>query len=634
MLAFSLPQSWQIAIVLGLLALAVVVFAFEWMPVDLFTLTLVLVLVGTGILTVQEAFAGLVSDVIIMLAAVFVLGAALRETGVLDAAGARLIALAAGGQNRLIFGLMSVVSGLSAFMNNTTVTALFVGPVMNMAQRAKLSPSKLLLPVAYASILGGTCTLIGTSTNVAVSSSLARQDLRPLGLFEMTPVGLVLVVAGILYMTFIGRRLLPANPEESLTDDFEIRDYLSEIVVLPGSKLIGQRVFESDLTPLDFRIVKVIRGTQMFVPHAQTTIAEADILLVTGRVDNLMKVKTTKGIDIVADVHLRDQDLQDADTQIAEALITPNSTLVGRTLREANYQQESGLVVLAIYRRGRALREQLGSITLKVGDLLLVQGGKARLASAKRRRELAVLQELKPALVRPRKALYAGLVFVGVLVLGGFELMPVSLAFLIGAILVVLFRCLPAEQVYDHIDFRLLILIGGMSAFGTAMDHTGAASLLARGIVHAFEPFGVQAVLAGFFVLTILLTQPMSNAAAALVVLPVALESAEVLGANERTFAIAIMLAASVSFITPFEPSCILVYGPGKYRFVDFVKNGLPLTVLSTAIVLLLIPAVWPLQPRAADHLRPPDPQVRQAPPKTAKADPSSPATPGRTSAP
>jgi len=606
LVAFALPQNWQIAIVLMLLGVAVLVFAMEWVPVDLCTLLLILALVGTGILTVQEAFAGLVSDVTIMLASIFVLGAALKETGVLDAVGSRLLRLTGDDRPRLMLSLLSVVSGLSAFMNNTTVTALFVGPVISLAQRIKLSPSKLLLPVAYASILGGTCTLIGTSTNVAVSSYMTRENLRPLGLFEITPVGLAIVAAGMLYLVFIGRRILPSNPEESLTDDFEIRDYLSEIVVLPGSKLIGQLVFESDLTPLDFRIIKVIRGAQSFVPHSRSIIAEADVLLVTGRVDNLMKVKSTEGIDIKADVKLRDQDLQDADTQIAEALITPNSVLVGRTLREANYQQQSGLVVLAIYRRGRAVREQLGSIRLKVGDLLLVQGAKARLEASKQRRELAVLQELKTALVRPRKALYASLAFVGALVLGGLELMPVPLAFLSGAILVVLLRCLPAERVYDHIEWRLLILIGGMTAFGVAMDQTGTAALLARFIVEWLQPLGVRVVLAGFFILTIVLTQPMSNAAAALVVLPVALESAQVLGANERTFAIAIMLAASVSFITPFEPSCILVYGPGKYRFSDFVKNGLPLTALCSTIVLVLVPVFWPLEKRDTDRVVPP----------------------------
>src|SRR5688572_28233894 len=595
LLALSLPQEWQIGIVLGLLAVAVVVFALEAVSVDLLTLLLLLALIITGILTPQEAFVGFSSDVIIMLASIFVLSGALQETGVLDALGARLLVVAKGSENRLLLVLTSVVSSISAFMNNTTVTAMFVGPVMSLAHKSKVSPSKILLPVAYASILGGTCTLIGTSTNIAVSNFITGQNMKPLGLFEITPMGLILVAVGITYLMLVARRLLPAHTEESLTEEFAIRSYLSEIVVMPGSQLIGQRVFQSDLSRMDFRILKVVRGPQTFVPHADTLIAQGDMLLVTGNVENLMKVKATEGIEIQADLQLGDQDLQNEDTKIAEALVTPQSELVGRTLRETNYQQERGLTALAIYRKGQSLREQIGSIRLKVGDLLLVQGPKDRLQSLKRSRELAVLQELSSSLLRPKKGRYVAIFFVAALLLGGFEVIPVSIAFLGAAVATLLFRCVPMDRTYEFIDWRLLILIGGMTAFGTAMVKTGTADLLANGIVGLLNPLGVHGILAGFVVLTILLTQPMSNAAAALVVLPVALQSAQALGANERTFAIGIMLAASVSFIAPFEPSCILVYGPGKYKFRDFVKTGAPLTAILTAILLLMLPVFWPL---------------------------------------
>jgi di/tricarboxylate transporter len=595
LLAMTLPAGWQIGIVLALLVLAVVLFANENLSVDLTTLLLLLVLIGSGILTVREAFAGYSSDIIIMLASIFILSGALQETGALDALGARMLKVATGGENRLLVVLTTVTSGLSAFMNNTVVTAMFVGPVMGIAQRARLSPSKLLIPLAYASILGGTCTLIGTSTNIAVSNFIAGQNLRPVGLFEITPVGLVLVAVGLTYLLLVARRILPAHPEESLTEGFSIRNYLSEIVVMRGSQLIGQRVFQSDLSNLDFRVLKIMRGKQTLTPHSDTEIAQGDVLLVTGNVENLIKVKTTEGIEIRADLRLGDQDLQSDDLKVAEALVTPQSVLVGRTLREANFQQQSGLVVLAIYRRGRSLREQIGSIKLKVGDLLLVQGHKDRLQSIRRNRELAVLQELGASMLRPQKGYYVAGFFVLALLLGGFEIMPVSMAFLCAAVATLLFRCVPVERAYQFIDWRLLILIGGMTAFGTAMVKTGAAELLAGGIVSALEPFGVMPILAGFVILTILLTQPMSNAAAALVVLPVALHAARVLGANERTFAIGIMLGASVSLITPFEPSCILVYGPGKYTFRDFVKSGAPLTAVLTAIVLLLLPVFWPL---------------------------------------
>lgn len=593
--ALALPPEWKIAVVLGLLVLAVVLFARETLPVDVLTLVLLLALVGTGTVTVATAFSGFSSEIIVMLASLFVLGGALQETGVVEALGARLLRLAKGGENRLLLALMGAASGLSAFMNNTTVTALLVGPALNVSQKVRISPSKILLPLAYASILGGTCTLIGTSTNIAVSGYISAQKLKPLGLFEITPIGLVIVGVGFLYLLLFGKRLLPAHADESLTEDFAIRDYLSEIIVMPNSPLIGQRIFESDLARLGFRVLKVLRGRQHFMPSRESTFEAGDVLLVKGRVEQLLQVKSTEGIVIKPDLKVSDQDLQSGDLKLVEALVTPQSELVGRTLKEADYQQERGLTVLAIYRRGQSLRDKIRDIKLKVGDLLLVQGRMERLELAKRNRTLSVLEELNPGILRKRKGLYVAGFFLLALIMGGLEVLPVSLCFLGAAVLTVLFRCVPPDKIYQYIEWRLLILIGGMTAFGQAMVETGAARLLADGIVGWLEPLGVMPILAGFFVLTILLTQPMSNAAAALVVLPVALETARTLGVNERTFAIAIMLAASVSFITPLEPSCLLVYGPGKYRFRDFVKVGVGLTLVLSIILIFLIPKLWPL---------------------------------------
>jgi len=596
LLAIAPTPEWKIAIVFGLLVLGVVLFARETLPVDVITVVLLLGLVATGTVSVSTAFSGFSSEIIIMLASIFILGGALQETGVVDVIGDKLLRLAKGGPNRLLIGLMGAASFLSAFMNNTTVTALLIGPAASVAQKLKVSPSKVLLPLAYASILGGTCTLIGTSTNIAVSGYLSTQHLKPLGLFEITPIGIIIVAVGSFYLLLFGRRLLPAHVDESLTDDFAIRDYLSEIVILPNSPLIGQRFVVSDLARLGFRVLKVLRGKRAaFAPSAESVIAERDVLLVTGRIEDLIAVKRTEGIEITSDLKVGDADLESSDLKLAEALVTPQSNLIGRTLKEADYRRDSGLAVLAIYRRGQSLRDQIGSIKLRMGDLLLVQGRKDRLESAKRNRTLSVLEELNPAVLRKRKGLYVAGFFLLALIVGGLDLLPVALCFLGAAILTVLFKCIPADRIYEFIEWRLLILIGGMTAFGRAMVETGAARLLADGIVTWLAPAGVMPILAGFFVLTILLTQPMSNAAAALVVLPVALETARSLGVNERTFAIAIMLAASISFVTPLEPSCLLVYGPGKYRFADFVKVGLGLTIILSIIVLLLIPVFWPL---------------------------------------
>ncbi len=584
-----------IAFVLTLLVIAIALFATERISVDVITFLLLIALVTSGILVPKEAFEGFAADIIIILGSIFVISGALQETGVLDLLGARILKLAGTDPNRLLLLLMSSTAGISGFMNNTTVTAMFLPPTIGVARRAKLSPSRLLMPLAFASIMGGTCTLIGTSTNVAVSGYIKRVGLPELGMFEITPMGLIIVAIGIAYMMLIGNRLLPEHKDASLTTNYAMRDYVSEIIVLPNSPLIGQKSYDSDLNVLEFRILKIIRGERELVPGKNVQIDEGDTLLVEGKAETLMKVKKIEGIEIKPEFALGDLDLQVGEMQIAEVLLTPQSELPGRTLKQANFRQYYGLTALAIYRHGQSLRDQVGDTVLRIGDLLLVQGEGARIQMLRAHPGLSLLGQVSEPLYHPRKGLLTIGLFGAAVLIGGIGLVPLSIAFLAAAVLTILMRCISVERAYEFIDWRLLVLIGGMTAFGTAMDKTGAASYLADVVVQWFAPFGVLAILGGFFVLTIILTQPMSNAAAALVVLPVALKAAHQLGANERTFAIGIMLAASISFITPFEPSCILVYGPGKYRFTDFVKVGLGLTAVLTITVLLLIQVFWPL---------------------------------------
>ena len=592
----------QIAIVLGLLILSIVLFAMEKISIDIITLMLLIALVVTGILKPEEAFAGFSNEIIIILASIFILSGALQRSGIIDAMGARLHKVAGGSQNSLLLAIMTIAGGVSSFMNNTTTTAIFLPPVIGMARKSKISVSKLLMPLAFASIMGGTCTLIGTSTNVAVSGYIAKSGMEPLSLFEVTPVGLVIVVVGITYMMLVGKRLLPNyKEEESLTEEYAIREYLSEIIVMPGSHLIGQKIFTSDLAKMDFRILEVIRAKQKYLPNARMTIQPHDTLLVEGKATELLKVKKTAGIEIVADVMVGDRDLQSDDIKMMEVLVTPQSDLIGQTLKEVNFRARYGMTALAINRHGQALRDKIGRISLHMGDMLLVQGPADRLPGFRRQSDLWIIEEFHPSAYRKSKGFYTLTFFLLAMILGGLGWLPLSVSFLAGAVLTVLTRSITIEEAYECIDWRLIILIGGMTAFGTAMDdhHSRAAEYLAGLIVDNLLPFGDMVILGGFFLVTMLLTQPMSNAAAALVVIPVALEAAQVLGANERTFAVAIMLAASVSFVTPFEPSCILVYGPGKYKFLDFLKTGLLLSLILMAVILIMVPMIWPMHPVA-----------------------------------
>lgn len=585
----------DIFIVLGLLALAIVLFAREVFSVDIVTLLLLIALVVLGYLSPAEAFSGFSSDIIIILASIFVLSGALQHTGVIDAIGSRLLKIAGQSAGRLLLVIMGTAGGFSAFMNNTTATALFVGPVLSLARNLRVSASKLLIPLAYASILGGTCTLIGTSTNVAVSLYITKAGLEPLHLFEMTKIGIIILGTGMIYMLLVGRHLLPDHPDQSLAGAFALKEYLSEIIVVPNSHMIGQRMFESDLARMDFRILEVIRNKRRFPPDPNTLVEANDVLIVNGNAAELLKVKAAAGIEIRPEIQHGDRTLQSAHTKIAEVLIHPRSELIGHTLKELDFRRLFGLTVLAISRHGQSLKGQLGRVRLRMGDLLLVQGTPAQLSAAKNHHDVTLLEELNPSLYRRKKGVLVAAFFGVAVVLGGLGVLPLSIAFLLAAVLTVMVGAITPEEAYEFVDWRLLILIGGMTAFGKALENTGAAEFLAENIVQLLAPLGVMTILAGFFLLTILLTQAMSNAAAALVVLPVALTTARELGVNERTFAIAIMLAASISLIAPLEPACVLVYGPGKYRFSDFIKTGVGLTLMLMVVVLALIPVFWPL---------------------------------------
>jgi len=584
------------AIVIGLLIIAVILFATEKISVDLVTLALLCVLVLSGIITVNEAFAGFGNEVIIMLGAIFIIGAALRETGVLDSLGHVLARTTGGRPRRIVAGMMTTVGGVSAFMNNTTVTAMFLGPVIALARRLGISPSRLLMPLAFSSILGGTCTLIGTSTNVAVSGAMVKLGMPAISMFEITPVGIVIFGVGLFYMLLIGTRWLPERDRaEDGKSNEAIREYLCEVVILPGSPIIGQEVFSSDFSVMEFQVVKIRRaGSEIEVtPHQRLEVG--DVVLVAGKVQNLIRVKKIEGIDILEDMDLQSSGVDMKDASIAEVVLTPRSSLVGQSLRSSNFRRRSGLSVLALLRGDRTLSDHMADVPLEAGDMMLLQGSYDRIRVFEENSEMVVISEHTVSHNAQKRGIAVLIAFILVVIASSFDTFPASIGFLMVALLALATRCLKLDTAYENVDWRLLILIGGMTAFGAAMAKSGADHLIAQAITGWLQPYGAMAVLAGFSLLTVLLTQPMSNAAAALVVLPIALKAAESLHANPRSFAIAVMLSASISVLTPFEPSCILVYGPGKYRFSDFIKVGGGLTVLTVLVILLLVPVFWPL---------------------------------------
>ncbi len=585
----------EIALVISLLIIAIILFAIDKFPIDLITVGLLIVLTSLGILTPTEAFKGFGSDFIIMLASIFVVGASMQKAGVLDIIGDKFIKIPKKRIRWLPTYIMATVSVTSAFMNNTTVTAMYVAPVVSICRKLRISPSKLLMPVAFASILGGTCTVIGTTTNIAVNAYLGKHGYPVLGMFDFALIGLILTVVGILFMATIGIRMLPGKREINMVEELEQKHYFTEILVKKESPMVNQKVRDTVLSEMGFKILNIIRDKQNTIANGYSTVEANDILLVEGNMEDLLRIKNANGIEIYAESMIS-QDMITDDIKIVEIFVTPANDFVGQTIREAQFKRRFGLLVMAINREGQTLSDKIGDVEIKIGDRLLIQGPAVNIEYRSKRGDFTILQEYDYAAPRNhKKAILSISFFAGAILLGSLEIIPLSISFMLAAFLCVLFNCIKPDEAYQKIEWKLLILIGGMSSFGIAMEKTGTASFLSNHIISLFGDFGPMAVLSAFSILTIFLTQPMSNAAAAMVVLPVALNAAIAMDANPITFAVTVMLSASISMITPFEPSCILVYGPGGYKFMDFFKTGILITIVLLAIILFMVPVFYPL---------------------------------------
>lgn len=576
-----------VIILLILFVFALVLFATEWLPVDVTALLLLGSLLGLGLLTPKEAFAGFGSDTALTLASLFILTRVLLRAGVIEWVGLTLARRArnAGGMVR---GMLGAVAGVSAFTSNTATTAVFLPVVTGLARRAGLAPSRVLMPLAYASILGGTITVIGTSTNLVVSGALPATGLRPLGFFELAWVGLPVALVGLLYLFFVAPRLLPAQDaalEESL------RAYLADLTVASDSPLVGQTLRETGLgRDLGLTVVAVRReGSTVYAPGPEFRIQEGDTLAVEGPHDRILTGKSTLGVFSKSEQKLQVEG--EAPVRLVEAIVLPGSPLAGRTLRESRFRERYGVSVLALHRRARTV-ERLAGLRVQVGDVLMIQGSPERIAALGD--YLTVLGDLTEEQRDLRRAPLALLLFGGAVVLGGLGLLPLSVAVVIAVALALALRLVTPEEAYRAVEWPVIVLVACMLAFGTAFEDTGAARVLTGALSGILEPLGPYGLLAALFVVTIALTQPMSNQAAALVMLPLAVGTAKALGHDPRPFVIGITVAASNSFITPLEPSCMLVYGPGRYRFLDFVRVGTGLTLVSFAVAMLVIPRVWP----------------------------------------
>lgn len=584
---------------LAILAAALVCFTFEWVGADVVALGVMLAMILTGLVPLDRAFAGFGSDTVLLILGLLILTSALMRTGVMDQAGRFILRRAGDDPHRLLVYVLVGAAGLSAFLSNTAATAFFLPVTLGIAARVKVSPSRLLMPLAFASALSSSVTLVSTSSNIVVSGLMTRYGLPPLRMFELTPVGIPVTIAGIFYMLTVGRRLIPDRTRTAdFAAEFGLRDYLSEVLILPDSHLTGHTLAEAGLgRDLDLTVLHIVRdGHRYMAPRAQTTLAAGDVLLVRGRRDAILKVKDTAGIEIKPDVTLQDPNLEEDEVRMAEVILLPRSALIGRSLRGVAFRDRYGLQVLGINRRGAPIRQKLSAIRLKMGDVLLLQGHRGNIAALEDDDTLRVLAGVDGSRVNTPRAPLAVAIFIAALAAASLGLLRLPVAILLGAFAMFATRTITPEEAYRMVDWRVLVLIGSMLAVGAAMEETGTAKVLASALVRVAGDAGPYAMLSAVFALTVALTQPMSNQAAAVVILPVAVQTALQLHLNPRTFAVMVAVAASTSFMTPLEPSCLMVYGPGRYRFADFLKVGGLLTVVIYLISIALVPLLWPLR--------------------------------------
>ena len=602
MLDFALPEPLQIVIVFALVVLVFAGFVRERIASDVVALLAMSALLITGILSVGETLAVFSNAAPITIGAMFILSAALERTGVIGAVGNGVIRMAKRWNAAIaVLALMAIVIALSAFMNNTPIVVILIPVAIRLAQTVGTSPSKLLIPLSYASIFGGTTTLIGTSTNLLVDGVSQEAGLAPFGIFEMTGAGLFLALAGTLYMLLFGKWLLPVRDTlADLLPNTKNRRFVAQVLIPVESVLVGKTVRETGFSAeKGFTVIDVMRENRSRRDElASLTLEAGDRLVIRSPVSEMLSLREAGDVAVGATPSGQRafEPVQTTETRVMEGVVGPQSRLVGRPIVGAGLVRLYGVYAIAIHRRGENIGLKSPDIRFDIGDTVLVEGPPAGLRQMFDDGMLSNLTETTERPIRRDKAPIAiGAVLI-VMTLAAFGIMPIAGLALIAAAGVIALGCLDHQEAYQSIQWDILMLIFGMLALGTAMENSGAADVLVNSIAGHLGHLPPLVTLAAVYLITMALTEFVSNNATAILMTPIAIGLAVSLGVDPRAFVVAVMFAASASFATPIGyQTNTLVYSAGGYKFTDFARVGLPLNLLFFAVSMLVIPHFWPL---------------------------------------
>ncbi len=612
----------SIVVVFGLVLLALVLFATEPVPADITAIGIMValmviqplspVLVDAGLLSKPieffpiddypgAALSGFASSATLTVLAMFVLSEGVQRTGVIQILGSKIASLTGDDELKQLGATVGIVAPISGFINNTAAVAILLPMVTDLAERGRTSPSALLLPLSYASMFGGMLTLIGTSTNILASQLSGELIGHPFSMFEFTPLGALLTVVGVVYLLTVGRYLVPERikPRQDLTEEFEMGDYLTEVIVRTDSPLIGQQVQEALVeTDFDVDLLQLIRNDEVFLePLGPKQIQPGDVFAMRTDRDTLVELLDVEGLDLVPNVTVDEAELETAERgqNLVEVVIAPGSALVGESLATASFRQRYDATVLALRRGGELIRRRMDRIPLRIGDTLLVQATTDTIDRLNNNRDFIVAQEVQRPDFRQSKIPVAVGIVAAVVLVAALNILPIVVSAFAGALVMIATGCLKPTEVYDAVHWDVIFLLAGVIPLGVAMQHTGAADLIASAVVSVGTTLPTLLLLGLFYLLTAFLTNIVSNNASVVLMIPVADQAARSLGANPLSFIFAVTFAASTAFMTPVGyQTNLFVYGPGGYRFTDYVKVGAPLQLLFAVVTTAGIAVLFP----------------------------------------
>jgi di/tricarboxylate transporter len=600
----------EVLLTLAVTAAALGLFVWNRLRVDVVGMIVMVSLIVLGLVSPREGISGFANEAVITVAAMFILSAGLLRTGAIDLLTRWIEKLAGGGEFRLLLVTIALVVPLSAFINNTPVVVVVIPMVLGITRKFGIAPSRLFMPISFASQMGGTLTLIGTSTNLLVAGLLLDLGLERIRIFDITPPALIMAAVGIAYLLTVGRWLTPAREAETdLISSYDLRDYLTGLVVTPSAPVVGQSLREADIASrYGLNVIGIDRGgTRIPFPRGGAIIAANDVLIVEGKVAEIARIEGEGHFTIagtrpdfpLTERRAEGQDRPAGETEkgsgLAELIVPPRSPVIGQSLRQLNFRNRYGLPVLGIQRHGEPLTSRMRDVVLAPGDILLVNGSTRELRQLHETGELALLGTVALPARRQRKLKYSVSIILGVVLLAAFDVTPILVSALIGVVAMFVTGCLTPDEAYEDIDWMVIVLLGAIIPLGIAMQNTGTAQLIATSLLGVTRPLGLFGVLAAFYLLTSVLTELISNNAAAVVLTPIAIATAAALDASPMPFVIAVMFAASNSFMTPIGyQTNTFIYGPGGYRFSDFVRVGGPLNLLLLAVATFVIPIFFP----------------------------------------